>query len=150
MAMIQQNPIHATPPCLQCMLLHVKKYNYTIQYKPSKDMVLANHLSYFPSHEESQPIAIHQNIQHIQLSTDKLDIIRGAVDHDPMYSTLYWLTLREWPDHLKQVMRIGHHFWGASDELSIEASILLKEDYSCITLNSSTVLSLTSIVHTRG
>ena len=46
--MIQQKPIHAAPPHLQCMLLCKQKYDYTIQYKPGKEMVLADHLSHFP------------------------------------------------------------------------------------------------------
>ena len=66
-------------PCgshhLQCMLLCMQKYDYTIQYKPGEEMVLVNHLSCFPSHKESLPIHITQNIQHIQLSTAKLDAI---------------------------------------------------------------------------
>ena len=37
-----------------------------------------------------------------------------------MYSTLYCLTLRAWPKHLKQVQRIAQHFWGTLDELSLE------------------------------
>ena len=56
--MIQQKPIHATPPRLQQMLLHMQKYDYTIQYKPGKEMVLANHLSCFPSHSNSLPIPV--------------------------------------------------------------------------------------------
>ena len=46
---IQQKPIHAAPPHLQCMLLQMQKYDYTIQYKPDKEMVLGNCLSCFPS-----------------------------------------------------------------------------------------------------
>ena len=49
-----------------------------------------------------------------------------------MYSTLHCLTLRGWPKHLKQVLRIAQHFWGTQDELSIKASILLKDDQVCI------------------
>ena len=40
--MIQHKPIHAAPPRLQWMLLHMQKYDYTIVYKPGKDMVLAD------------------------------------------------------------------------------------------------------------
>ena len=40
--MIKQNPIHPAPPCLQHMLFHMQKSNYTIQYKPRKEMVLAD------------------------------------------------------------------------------------------------------------
>ena len=63
------------------MLLHMHKYHYTIQYKPGKGMILAT--------KELLPIPIHQNIQHIQLSTQELDAICGAIECNPVYSTLY-------------------------------------------------------------
>ena len=73
--MIHQKSIYTGPPNLQHMLLHMQKYDYTIQYKPNKEMVLADCLSCFPSLSESLPIPIHQNIQHVLLSTDKMDTI---------------------------------------------------------------------------
>ena len=117
--MIQQKPIHATPSQLQHMLLCMQKYDYTIQYKPGKEMVLANYPSCFPSHKESSPIPIHQNIQHIQLSTSELDAIWGAIECNPVYSTLYHLTLRGWSDYLQGDPRITWNFWGTCDELSL-------------------------------
>ena len=43
-------------------------------------MVLANQLSSFPSPKESIPIPTAQNIQHVQLSNAKLDVIQGFVE----------------------------------------------------------------------
>ena len=120
------------PTHLQCMLLHMQKYNYTIQYNPSKEMVLADHLSHFPSHKKSLPIPIAQNIQHIQLSTAKLHAIQDFIECDLAYSTLYNLTLRGWLDHWQQVPRIARYFWGTQDELSIEAGLLLEGSCICI------------------
>ena len=108
------------------MWLHVQKYDYTIQCKPGKDMVLADCLGQFPSHINSLPIPITQNVQHVQLSNAELDIIQGSVEWDPMYSTIYCLTLRGWPKHRQQVPWIARHFWGAWDELSIDPTLLLK------------------------
>ena len=73
--MIQHKPIHAAPPRLQQMLLHMQKYDYIIHYKPGKDMVLAGHLSHFPSNSNYLPITLAHNIQHVQLSSADLDII---------------------------------------------------------------------------
>ena len=56
---------------------------------------------------ESLPTAIHQNIQPIQLSNDKLEAIRQSVESGLVYNTLYHLTLRGWPNHLEQVPRIA-------------------------------------------
>ena len=96
--LIQQKPIHVALPHLQCMLLCLEKYDYTIQYKPGKELVLAIHLRHFPSCKESLLIPIAQNIQHIQLFTGNLDVIQGSVKCDLVYSTLYCLTLRGWLD----------------------------------------------------
>ena len=46
--MIQQKPTNVAPSHLQQMLLHMQKYDYTIQYKPGKEIVLAKCLSHFP------------------------------------------------------------------------------------------------------
>ena len=119
--MIQQKPIHVAPPQLQCMLLNMQKYDYTIQYKPGKDMVLADHLTCFPSLINSLPIPITQNVQHVQLSNAELDIIQGSVEHDPVDSTIYHLSLRGWPKCRQQVPQIARHFWGAWDKLTILA-----------------------------
>ena len=40
--------------------------------------------------------------------------------------------LQRWPNHLKHVLRIAWHLWGAQDGLSIEAGILLKGDQVCV------------------
>ena len=130
--MIQQKPKHVAPPQLQCILLHMQKYNYTIWYKPGKVMMLANHWSHFPSFVNPLPIPITHNVQYVQLSNTELDIIWGSMDCDLVYSTVYGLTLRGWYDQRQQVPCSARHFWGAWDELFIESGLLLKETRGCI------------------
>ena len=95
-------------------------------------MVLADHLSHFPSNSNYLPIPLAQNIQHVQVSSADLDIIQGSVECDPVYSTVYCLTLRGWPDHIQEVPHVAQHFWGARDELSIDSGLLLKGTEVCI------------------
>ena len=122
--MIQQKPIHVAPPWLQHMFLHMQKYDCTIQYKPGKDMVVANCLSCFPYTKQSLPIRIAQNLQHLQLSSAELDIVWGSVECDLVYSNICCLTLRGWPNHRQQVLWITRHFWVAQDELSVKLGLL--------------------------
>ena len=58
--MIQHKPIHVAPPRLQQMLLCMQKYDYTICYKPGKDMVLTDPLSHIPSNKNYLPIPLAQ------------------------------------------------------------------------------------------
>ena len=67
MEMIQRKPIHAAPPRLQCMLLRLQKHDYTIQYIPRNEKVLADRLSRFPSPHNNLLINLHQNIQAFNL-----------------------------------------------------------------------------------
>ena len=90
-------------PWLQRMFLHIQKYDYNIRYKPGKDMVLANHLNHFPSHSNLLPIPIAHNVHHVQLSNAELDNIWGAIECDPVFSTISHLTLRGWPDCRQEV-----------------------------------------------
>ena len=94
--MIQRKPIQAAPPRLQHMLLKLQKYDYTIQYIPGKDMVLADRLSRFPSCTQNSPIILHHNIPTIKFNSECLNIIRGATMRDPIHLTLYRLTLNGW------------------------------------------------------
>ena len=119
------------------MLLCMQKYDYTIVYKPGKNIVLADHLSHFPSNTNYLPIPLVQNIQHVQLSTSELDVIQGAVEHDLVYRTVYCLTLRGWPDQVQDIPCIARHFWGARDELPSIMVYFSKGQGFAFHLNSS-------------
>ena len=87
--MITKKPIHAAPPRLQRMLLQLQKYDYMLIYKPGKEMTLADRLSRFPSNKENKLIELHQNIQHLTFTSDRINIIRGSIERDPIWSTVY-------------------------------------------------------------
>ena len=110
------------------MLLCLQNYDYTIVYKPGKEMVLADHLSQFPTRKEYMPIELHQNIWNKHFEPDRLNIVRGALERDPIHSTVYRLTLNGWSDRIHEVPRIACHFWGIWDDLTVENGILMKGD----------------------
>ena len=49
LGMIQHKTIHAAPPKLPRLLLHLQKYDGTIQYRAGKEIILTTYLSRFPS-----------------------------------------------------------------------------------------------------
>ena len=130
--MITKKPIHAAPPRLQRVLLQLQKYDYTLIYKPGKEMTLADRVSRFPLNKENTLIELHQNIQHLTFSSDRINIIRGSIERDPILSTVHWLTLNGWPDRISKVQRIARQFWGTRDKLSIEEGLLMKGNCICI------------------
>ena len=109
--MIQRKPIHTGPPTLQCIFLCLQKYDYTIQYIPGQNMVLADRLSRFPSPHNNLPTELHQNIHALNFHPDRLLIIQGAIEHDPIHSAVYRMTLNGWPNRGHDVPHLAHHFW---------------------------------------
>ena len=95
-------------------------------------MVLADRLSHFPSCSNSSLIVLHHNIQTINFNSECLNIIRGATERDPIHSTLHRLTLNSWPDTIRAVPCMVHHFWGNQDLLSIKDGVLMKGNRVCI------------------
>ena len=130
--MIQRKPIHTALPRLQCMLLRLQKYDYTIQYIPGKDMVLADWLSRFPSPENNLPIELHHNIQTFNFTSDRLSIIQGTVEKDPIHSTVYRMTLSGWPNRIQDGPSLVCHFGAIRDTLTVEEGALLKGNGICI------------------
>ena len=95
-------------------------------------MVLADWLSRFPSQKENLPTELHQHIQHIHFSNDRLNVIRGTIECNPIHNTLYHMTLNGWPKHPHQVLRAIKIYWGTRAELLIEEGLLIKGNSMCI------------------
>ena len=70
-------------------------------------MVLADCLSRFPSRKEYMPIELHQNIHNVHFEPDRLNIVRDAIERDPIHSTIYRLTLNGWLEKVNEVPRIA-------------------------------------------
>ena len=95
-------------------------------------MILEDWFHWFPSHKETLPIKLHQNIQHSHFSTDRLNIIQGAVECNLIHNTIYCLTLNGWSKCIHQIPQIAWHFWSARDKLSIEEGLPIKGKRLCI------------------
>ena len=128
----KKKPIDTAPHCLQRMLLKLQKYDYNIIHKPGKEMILVDRLSRFPSWSENWTIVLHHNIQHVTITNDKFNIIRGATEKDPILYAVYHITLNGWPNRFHEAIHIAHQFWGARHELTIDNGLLLKGDRVCI------------------
>ena len=76
-------------PHLQHMLLWMQKYDFIIEYKPGKDMIHVDYLSYSPSNKDNLPIELHHSIQHIHFSSDRLNTVWGTVERNLIHSDLY-------------------------------------------------------------
>ena len=47
----------------------------------------------FPIQKRNMPIELHQDIHNVYFAPNKLNIVRGAVERNPIHNTVYRLTL---------------------------------------------------------
>ena len=68
----------------------------------------------------------------MQQSNAELDIIQCSIECDPVYSTVYHLTLRGWPKSKAGSCPHCQNFWAAWGKLSINSGLLFKGTRVCI------------------
>ena len=73
-----------------------------------------------------------------------MNIVRGAIERDPVHTTVYRLTPNGWPDRIRDIPCIAHHSLGTRDELTTEDGVLLKGNRVCISpeLHDRTIYNL--------
>ena len=113
-----------TPAWLQCMMLHLQGYNFTIRYRPRKEMVIPDTLSWFspqPGPDLPLDIAIH----HARIMPDCKEAFQQAFVNDPEMGALANLIITGWPEDIKEVPRPLHPYWQHWETLTIEDGLVL-------------------------
>ena len=121
---ISQKNLVDMPACLQCMLLHLQGYDYTIHYHPSKEMVLPDTLSQFspcPGPDISLDIAIH----HACLSPERKEAFQQAFVSNPKMCGLANMIITGWPDDIKVVPQLLHPYWQHLETFTVEHGLVL-------------------------
>ena len=87
---IVKKVLASAPPRLQRILLRMQKYDYTLEYKPGKELVLPDMLSRAPlpetaygSMEEEIALHVHLLTSNLPVSKPKLEEIKEATAYDP-------------------------------------------------------------------
>ena len=122
---ISRKNLADTPAWLQCMMLCLQGYDFTIHYCPGKEMVIPDTLSQFspwPGPDLSLDIAIH----HAHIMPDHKEAFKQAFVNDPEMWALADLIVTGWPKDIKEVPRPLCPYWQHRDTLTIEDSLVLQ------------------------
>ena len=107
---ISRKNLADTPAWLQCMMLCLQGYNFTIHYCPGKEMVIPDTLSQFsprPGPDLPLDIAIH----HAHITPDHKEAFQQAFVNDPEMRALADLILTGWLKDIKEVPHPLHPYW---------------------------------------
>ena len=132
---IVKKPLATALTRLQRILLRMQKYNYALEYKPGRELVLPDMFSRAPL-----PETAHDNIEeeialHVHLVASSLPVSKSKLE-ELGEETANDRSLREhketiksgWPETKLQTPAIIRVYWNARDELSELDGIILKGD----------------------
>ena len=112
------------PAHLQCMLLDLQGYDYTIHYHPSKEMALPATLSQFSPHH-GPDILLDIAIHHACLSPERKESFQQAFVSDPKMCALANMIITGWPDDIKAVPHPLHPYLQHCETLTIKDGLVL-------------------------
>jgi len=122
---IKAKPLSKAPRRLQQMLLTAQEYTYTLEFKPGKDIPVADALSRAPtgSPPKGQPV---NNVSLTGLDEDRLDRIRGATTQDSTLQGLARTILAGWPNERRDVEPDLLPYFPFRDELTIHDGVVFR------------------------
>ena len=121
---ISQKNLADTPAHLQCMLLHLQGYDYTILYHPGKEMALPDTLSWF-SPCPGPDILLDITIHHAHLLPERKEAFQEAFVSDPKMCALANMIITGWPNDIKMVPCLLCPYWQHCETLTMEDSLVL-------------------------
>ena len=130
---IVKKPLAAAPPRLQRILLRMQKYDYALEYKPGKELVLPDMLSRAPvsptvddNMEEKIALHVHLVRRTLPVTESKLEEIKRATTEDQSMSTLSETIKYGWPETKGETPVSVHAYWDVRDELSELNGVVLR------------------------
>jgi hypothetical protein len=144
--MISKKSLSAAPARLQRMLLRLQRYDYSIRYRPGREMVLADSLSRLPTSIESPEISLNVQVCFIQFSNQKLQEIKESTQADIILHRLKEFIFEGFPEKQRDLPTDLKPYWSFRDELSVENGIILKGEQ--IIIPASLQRSYLEAVHT--
>ena len=123
--MIHQKPLTSAPPRLQRMLLRLQQYDFTLVYRPGKEVPIADSLSRSPGNDNTH-IALDMQINLIQFTAQRIADVKRETDADSTLSQLKRVIGQGWPERMKDLPSQLKPYWSFRDELSVEDGIIMK------------------------
>ena len=123
--MIMQKPLVSAPPRLQRMLLKIQGYNFELEYRPGKELVIADALSRLPNEENCETVEVDMQVDLVKFHSERLYNIRISTQQDPVLNELKEVILLGWPEKQKDLPTSLRSYWSYRDELSVENGVIL-------------------------
>ncbi|KAK3108602.1 hypothetical protein FSP39_011752 [Pinctada imbricata] len=135
--MIFRKPLHNAPKRLQSMLPRAQKYDVNLEYRPGRNMEIADTLSRAfltdvkPTEFEASVESINM-LQFLPIASNRLVDIQHHTAQDRVLVKLVTMICSGWPDDRKSVPESLVAYFDVRDELSVQNGIVFKGNRAVI------------------
>ena len=112
-------------------MLHLQKYDLTVNHKPGKEIPVANTLSHPHLNEvgethEAFDAQVHLVVTNLTVSDQKMSDLRASTASDPDMQQRIAVLKEGWPNRRNSCPPLVKPFWNYRDELSVMEGLVLK------------------------
>ncbi|CAC5401780.1 unnamed protein product [Mytilus coruscus] len=131
-------PLHQTLPRLQRLLIALEKYDLKVDYKPGKEMYLADHLSRSFLKETKEVLVpdLHVNdihlISHMPIAPEMYAKFQKETANDEHLQELQDVIFDGWPNEKSELLHSLRPYWTFRDELSVIDGLLYKSNKAIV------------------
>ena len=126
---IMCKPLVKAPLRLQRMLLRLQRYDLSVNWKPGKEMTIADTLSRAtlpPTDTRHARISSLNAIERVDLQPVEITTLRDATANDEVLQQLLSVVRTGWPDEKAAVPETLLPFWSVRDEISHDKGLLFR------------------------
>ncbi|CAC5426704.1 unnamed protein product [Mytilus coruscus] len=138
---IMKKPLHAAPKRLQRMLLRLRKYDIILQYRPGKEMYLADTLSRAYLKETSDTSITTDEtesinmIDELPISEERISELQEHTKNDLQMQELKEVIQEGWPINKWNVPSSASIYFDIRDKLTLQNGLLFKGERELLFLN---------------
>lgn len=149
---IFKKPLRKAPPRVSRMMLSLQKYRLDVQWRPGKEMHIADALSRSYLNEENEALdskeydlEVCSLMKHLPVSPEKYEKFQQETQKDPEASALKNKLVNGWPTYCNDLEAILKPFWIDRGEFHLVDGIIFKG--SCIFVPKSMRSEMLKILH---
>jgi len=124
-------PLSKAPKRLQCMLLKIQEYDYTLEYKTGTEIPTADALSRSPV-GECENVHMTGNLEETPINENRFQQIERATKSDPTMTRLKEVIARGWPENKEELSKDLLPYYNFRDEMTIEEGLILRGERTII------------------
>ncbi len=123
---IHKKNLSLAPPRLRGMLRSISDYDYTLQHKPGKEMVLPDALSRLSCADKSEVRGTKSRIHElVDVSQSRLERLQGECEADKVQQRILMYVRTGWPASIKSLEPGLRQYWSIRDDISVVDGLIM-------------------------